>query len=126
LSLNIKKAFDSLSHSYLKNIFNFYNFGPNIQRWLILPSMNRAARSVLNSDISTEIFELERGNAQGDTISPFLFNLGYQILLFKLEFDSEIAGIIEPVMLGPDFPPLPAHAPRAPPRVYAMADVLSN
>jgi hypothetical protein len=30
LSLDIKKAFDSLSHSYLKNIFNFYNFGPNI------------------------------------------------------------------------------------------------
>jgi hypothetical protein len=122
LSLDIKKAFDSLSHSYLKNISNFYNFGPNVQRWLILLSMNRAARIVLNSDISTEIFELERGNAQGDTISPFLFNLGYQILLFKLEFDSEIAGIIEPVMLGPDFPPLPAHAPQAPPRVYAMAD----
>ena len=122
LSLDIKKAFDSLSHSYLKNIFNFYNFGPNIQKWLTLLSMNRAARIVLSSDISTEIFELERGNAQGDTISPFLFNLGYQILLFKIEFDREIAGIIEPVELGPDFPPLPQHAPSSPPKVYAMAD----
>jgi hypothetical protein len=84
--------------------------------------MNRAARIVLSSDISTEIFELERGNAQGDTISPFLFNLGYQILLFKIEFDREIAGIIEPVELGPDFPPLPQHAPSSPPKVYTMAD----
>jgi hypothetical protein len=28
LILDIQKAFDSLSHSYLQNIFKFYNFGP--------------------------------------------------------------------------------------------------
>ncbi len=122
LSLDIQKAFDSLSHSYLQNIFKFYNFGPNISRWLTLLSTNRAARIIINSNISTEIFELERGNAQGDTISPFLFNLGYQILLFKLEFDLQIAGLTERVELGPDFPPLPLHAQQVPPKVYAMAD----
>jgi hypothetical protein len=84
--------------------------------------MNRAARIVINSDISTNIFELERGNAQGDTISPFLFNLGYQILLFKLEYDQHVSGLIENVELGPDFPPLPPHVSRSPPKVYAMAD----
>jgi hypothetical protein len=67
LSLDIQKAFDSLSHSYLQNIFKFYNFGPNISRWLTLLSTNRAARIIINLNISTEIFELERGNAQGDT-----------------------------------------------------------
>jgi exonuclease III len=122
LSLDIQKAFDSLSHSYLQNIFNFYNFGPNISRWLTLLSTRRAARIIINSNISTEIFELERGNAQGDTISPFLFNLGYQILLFKLEFDVQIAGLTERVVLDPDFPPLPLHAQQVPPKVYAMAD----
>jgi len=122
LSLDIQKAFDSLSHSYLKNIFQFFNFGPNITRWLTVLSMNRAARIVINSDISTNIFELERGNAQGDTISPFLFNLGYQILLFKLEYDQHVSGLIENVELGPDFPPLPPHVSRSPPKVYAMAD----
>jgi exonuclease III len=122
LSLDIQKAFDSLSHSYLQNVFNFYNFGPNISRWLTLLSTNRAARIIINSDITTEIFELERGNAQGDTISPFLFNLGYQILLFKLEYDLQIAGLTERVELGPDFPPLPPNVSQVPPRVYAMAD----
>jgi len=58
LSLDIQKAFDSLSHSYLKNIFAFFNFGPNITRWLSLLSMNRAARIVINADLSSEIFEL--------------------------------------------------------------------
>ncbi len=93
LSLDIQKAFDSLSHSYLKNVFTFFNFGPNISRWLTILSMNRAARIVINLDISTDIFELERGNAQGDTISPFLFNLGYQILLFK--FTLKLIEIIQ-------------------------------
>jgi hypothetical protein len=122
LSLDIQKAFDSLSHSYLQNVFKFFNFGPNISRWLTILSMNRAARIVINSDISTDIFELERGNAQGDTISPFLFNLGYQILLFKLEFDLQIAGLVPEVTLPPDFPPLPDHVSQVPPKVYAMAD----
>jgi hypothetical protein len=84
--------------------------------------MNRAARIVINSDISTDIFELERGNAQGDTISPFLFNLGYQILLFKLEFDLQIAGLVPEVTLPNDFPPLPDNVSQVPPKVYAMAD----
>ncbi len=122
MCLDIKKAFDSLSHSYLKNIFNFYNFGPNISRWLTLLSMNRVARIVLNSEICTDIFELERSNAQGDTISPFLFNLGYQILLFKLEYDQQIMGLIKPVTLNEDFPELPGNISRSPPRVYTMAD----
>jgi hypothetical protein len=122
LSLDIQKAFDSQSHSYLQNIFKFYNFGPNISRWLTLLSTKRAARIIINSNISTEVFELERGNAQGDTISPFLFNLGYQILIFKLEYDLQIAGLTERVDLGPDLPPLLPHVSQVLPKVYAMAD----
>jgi hypothetical protein len=122
LCLDVKKAFDSLSHSYMKNIFEFYNFGPNISRWLSILSMNRAARIVIEKDLYTDVFELERGNAQGDTISPFLFNLGYQILLFKLEYDLQIAGLIEEVAI-PDFLlPLPTGISQVPPRVYALAD----
>jgi hypothetical protein len=32
LSLDIKKAFDSTSHSYLQQVYNFFNFGPNFIR----------------------------------------------------------------------------------------------
>ncbi len=84
--------------------------------------MNRAARIVLDTDIATEIFELEQGNAQGDTIAPFLFNLGYQILLFKIQFDLQITGVIERVELPADFPPLPVDVQQVPPRIYALAD----
>ena len=57
-------------------------------------STNRRACIILENGLLGEIFELERGNAQGDTISPFLFNLGYQILLFKINFDLQKAGLI--------------------------------
>ncbi|MFN9942645.1 MAG: reverse transcriptase domain-containing protein, partial [bacterium] len=50
----------------------------------------------------TKFFDLERGTAQGDTISPYIFNIGYQILLFKLNFDLQIEGFLEPPELPPD------------------------
>jgi Reverse transcriptase (RNA-dependent DNA polymerase) len=90
LSLDIKKAFDSLSHSYLARVYEFYNFGPNLICWITLLSTKRHACVILDNMLTTDFFNLERGNAQGDTISPFLFNLGYQLLLFKLELSLQI------------------------------------
>ncbi len=51
-----------------------------------------------------------------------MFNIGYQILLFKLEYDLQIAGLTERVELGPDLLPPPLHVSQVPPKVYAMAD----
>ncbi len=111
LSLDIRKAFDSLSHSYLKCVYKLYNFGPNMIRWLTLLGTNRRACVVLNSGMKTIFFYLEQGNAQGDTLSPFLFNLGYQLLIMKLEFDLQIQGLIERVDL-PETHPIPPPQPR--------------
>jgi hypothetical protein len=107
LSLDIKKAFDSTSHSYLQQVYNFFNFGPNFIRWLNLIGTNRKACIILENGVYSEFFDLERGNAQGDTTSPYIFNMGFQILLLKLTFDLQIEGLIE-------FPPLPVNAPPLP------------
>jgi hypothetical protein len=42
-------------------------------------------------------FKLERGNAQGDTISPFLFNICYQLLILKVETSLQINSIFDNV-----------------------------
>jgi Reverse transcriptase (RNA-dependent DNA polymerase) len=51
---------------------------------------NRKACLILDNGSCGENFKLERGNAQGDVISPFLFNICYQILLLKIEFNLQI------------------------------------
>jgi hypothetical protein len=93
ISVDIKKAFDSTSHAYLERVYRFFNFGPEIVKWLKLLCTNRQACVIMEDENLGKVFRLERGNAQGDTISPYIFNLGYQILLFKLTFDLQIAGI---------------------------------
>ena len=106
VSLDIKKAFDSLSHGYVIQVLQFFNFGPQITQWIKTICFGRKACIDLGSDTLSEIFDLERGNAQGDNISPFIFIMCYQILLFRIEYDPLIAGIVEPSIphpLPPDF-----------------------
>jgi len=68
--------------------------GPNLMRWISILCTNRKACVIIEGTNTTNLFNLERGNAQGDTISPFLFNLGYQILLFKLDLSLQIEGTL--------------------------------
>jgi hypothetical protein len=122
LSLDIKKAFDSTSHSYLQEVYKFFNFGPNFIKWLNLIGTNRKACIIMENGIYSEFFDLERGNAQGDTTSPYIFNLGFQILLLKLTFDLQIEGILETPTPPEGAPPLPPTVSTYTRKVSAYAD----
>ncbi len=87
LSVDIKKDFDRTSHLCLQQVYQFFKFGPNFIRWLNLIRTNRKACIIPGNGIYSEFFYMERGNAQGDTTSPYIFNLGFQILLLRLTFD---------------------------------------
>ena len=122
LSLDISKAFDTLSHSFLDSALVFFNFGENYRRWIRLLATNRTACIILSDSKMSHHFNLERGNAQGDTISPFLFIICYQILLFKLEYDLQIIGLIEEDPIPETLPRVPAQVPVQTCRVFAYAD----
>jgi hypothetical protein len=68
------KAFDTLSHGYLREVFKFVNFGPNFINWLRLLGENCTACILLDSGEYSRPFDLGRGKAQGDNISPNTFN----------------------------------------------------
>jgi hypothetical protein len=103
-------------------VYQFFNFGPNIIKWLMLIGTNRRACLILENEVNSTFFDLERGNAQGDTSSPYIFNLGYQILLFKLAFDFQIEGIIEAPAVPPDIQLPPGTVTNRHYKVFAYAD----
>ncbi len=78
------KAFDTLSHGFMNEVFRFLNFGPNLIRWLKLYGENRI---ILDNNEYSRPFNLERCRAQGDNISPNTFNFVDQILIWKIELD---------------------------------------
>jgi hypothetical protein len=96
--------------------------GPNIKKWLKVLGTNRRACVALDSENCTDFFDLERGTAQGDNISAFTFIIGYQIMLFKINYDLQIKSPLAPVVLDPALPTASIKVSREPPKIFAMAD----
>jgi len=93
LSIDQKKAFDSVYHGYMREVYRFFGFGPDFIKLLETIGTNRTARIIFdNNQYSAEI-SLDRGFAQGNSPSPKKYNIGEQILLFRLEFDPNVAGV---------------------------------
>jgi hypothetical protein len=56
---------------------------------------NRTACVAFDDGSLSENFNLERGDAQGNTPSPILYNIAQQIFLFKLELCPEIKSVFQ-------------------------------
>jgi hypothetical protein len=82
VAIDMAKAFDTLSHKFLTQVYKFFGFGPNIIKWLNLLGTNREAYIGLDNNINSRPFKLGRGRAQGDNTSPNTFNFADQILIF--------------------------------------------
>jgi hypothetical protein len=93
VAVDMAKAFDTLSHGFLREVFKFCNIGPVMIDWLSLLGENRTACIILDDGTYSRNFRLDRGRAQGDNISPNTFNFADQILIFKIELDPMINGI---------------------------------
>ena len=65
-----------------------------------------------------------RGNAQGDILSPFIFILFYQILIFKIQFDLQILGFVSSLLADSNSSvnSFPAEVSDTPTKITAMAD----
>ncbi len=63
------KAFDTLSHDFLRELFKFFNFGTTIVNWLSLLGENRSACIILDDGAYSRNFALDRVVHRG-TISP--------------------------------------------------------
>jgi hypothetical protein len=104
VAVDMAKAFDTLSHGFLREVFHFFNMGPGMIDWLTLLGENRTACILLDNGTYSRNFLLGRGRAQGDNISPNTFNFADQILIFKIELDSNINGVWKNFQIPQEFP----------------------
>ena len=88
VSLDFKKAFDSLEWGFIMNTLRVFNFGTSIQRWISTFYTNIES-AVTNNGFLTNWFKPSRGVRQGCPLSPFLFILSAELLANKIRQDKD-------------------------------------
>ena len=92
LCVDFRKAFDSISHTYIQNALKELNFGKDFCDWIQLFFCNREGRILMDGHL-TEKIHLEQGVPQGDIISPYIFIIAVEILLIKITTSKNIKGV---------------------------------
>ena len=92
MSLDFKKAFNTLEWEFVEKILELFNFGENVKKWVRIFYANIES-AVMNNGFATNWFKPTRGVRQGCQLSPYLFTLGAEILSNRLYQTVEIKGI---------------------------------
>ena len=92
VSLDARKAFDSVSHSYIRETLIKYGFGQNFINYFNTLYNDISAKVLINGYLSEKI-NIERGVKQGDALSCAIFILCIDPLLRNLNADAEIKTI---------------------------------
>jgi len=92
VSLDFRKAFDTLEWPFIKRVLNLFNFGESVKRWTSI-FYTEVESAVLNNGFATNWFKPTRGVRQGCPLSPYLFILGAEILSNKIRQNKLVKGI---------------------------------
>ena len=91
-SIDIEKAFDSLSWDFVRYTLNKFGFPQSFLKWFDVCYNNKQVYIMNNGELSQAI-DVTRGNAQGCPLSPLLFVLAIEILAIRIRNNNEITGI---------------------------------
>jgi hypothetical protein len=94
LAIDQAKAFDTVSHKFILEVYKFFGFGERFIDLLKITTMGRNACILLEGGKLSKSFPLKTGFTQGNAPSPLQFNFCEQIFIFKLEYCSQIRSII--------------------------------
>ena len=83
IAVDFRKAFDSLSHSFIDTCLQELNFGPSFRSWVRLFFNDRVTYLIMNGYMEEKI-ALQQGVPQGDILSPLIFNIVVEMLLLRI------------------------------------------
>ena len=92
VTIDFKKAFDSLDHTFLFKVLHTFNFGPSFIQWIRTFYSNVSA-CVINNGFPTNYFGVDWGVRQGDPLSPLLFILCLEVMACSIRQNDKIQGI---------------------------------
>jgi hypothetical protein len=93
LSVDLHKAFDSVLHEFMREVYKFFGFGEYFIKMSEALGNGRSAKIILENGSYSAPIELYRCRPQGDSPSPRQFNMCQQICIFKIELDPEIRSV---------------------------------
>lgn len=108
LKLDISKAFDMVSWSFLLNMLKYRGFGPRWRSWLAALFLTAQTSITVNGDDSRAI-KPARGLRQGDPLSPLLFVLVMDTLQATL-LQAKRQGILSELNTRKRLPNISAYA----------------
>jgi hypothetical protein len=92
ISLDAKKAFDSVDHKYIEETLMAYGFGPKlINTFKVL--YNKITARILVNGFQSELINIERGVKQGDALSCAIFIICIDPLIRNLNKNAGISPV---------------------------------
>jgi hypothetical protein len=105
ISLDAKKAFDSVDHKYIETTLKAYGFGPGFVNIFKILYKEISSRILVNGYMSESI-PIERGVKQGDALScaifiicidPLLRNINSNKLIKEIKIKSKRVGMVDEI-----------------------------
>ena len=93
--LDLEKAFDRISHEYLKQALVRFGFGPQLRAWINLLYFDCSSRVNIKGHF-TEPIKIQSGVRQGCPLSVSLFVLAMEPLACGIKQDTDIKGLLVP------------------------------
>ena len=92
ISLDQEKAFDRIEHNFLKIVLKKFNFPSNFINWFNIIYTYIESKVLVNGTF-TPNFKILRSVRQGCSLSMFLYALGLEPPIFKINANTLIQGI---------------------------------
>ena len=92
VAVDFQKAFDSVNRNFLYETLSTFGFGASFIQWVRTFCQNISS-CVVNNGFASGYFPIQRGDRQGDPLSPYLFMIVLEVLATRIRGDASIRGV---------------------------------